>query len=142
MSCDMAARVIVHQVQSSSPWISGTLADAADRCGAAVRMPVADAVDVKCHGLYGALLEERGLNVVCGYVQAEQVDEFLKSGRDPLSVPRTVIDAALAAEYPGAGDLNDVGCPKNQWVSGYYRADGTYVDGYFRNSPSDGCGGG
>lgn len=39
-------------------------------------------------------------------------------------------------------ETNDQGCPKNQYVSGYYRSDGTYVHGYSRNSPTDGCGGG
>jgi hypothetical protein len=35
---------------------------------------------------------------------------------------------------------NDEGCPKNQFVSGYTRSDGTRVQGYWRNSSSDGCG--
>jgi hypothetical protein len=37
------------------------------------------------------------------------------------------------------GGYNDAGCPKNQWVSGYFRSDGTYVGGYWRNSPNDSC---
>lgn len=36
-------------------------------------------------------------------------------------------------------DYNSVGCPKNQWVNGYYRSNGTYVQGYWRNSPNDDC---
>ena len=36
-------------------------------------------------------------------------------------------------------EYNDAGCPKNQWVNGYTRSDGTYVNGYYRNSPSDNC---
>jgi hypothetical protein len=34
--------------------------------------------------------------------------------------------------------LNAAGYPKNQWVNGYYRSNGTYVHGYWRNSPNDG----
>lgn len=41
-----------------------------------------------------------------------------------------------------SGGYNEQGCPKNQYVSGYTRKDGTRVEGYYRNSPSDGCGGG
>jgi hypothetical protein len=36
------------------------------------------------------------------------------------------------------GQLNGAGCPKNQYVSPCFREDGTYVQGYWRNSPSDG----
>jgi hypothetical protein len=36
------------------------------------------------------------------------------------------------------GQLNAAGYPKNQWVNGYYRSNGTYVQGYWRNSPNDG----
>ena len=43
--------------------------------------------------------------------------------------------------YPPGG-YNGAGCPRDQWVNGYFRKDGTYVDGYYRNSPTDGCGGG
>lgn len=39
---------------------------------------------------------------------------------------------------PGFGEYNDAGFPKNQYVRPYMRSDGTYVDGYWRNSPSDG----
>lgn len=42
--------------------------------------------------------------------------------------------------YP-LGGYNDAGCPRDQWVNGYHRG-GSYVEGYFRNSPTDGCGGG
>lgn len=38
----------------------------------------------------------------------------------------------------GYGELNDAGFPRNQYVSSYYRRDGTHVEGYWRNSPSDG----
>lgn len=48
--------------------------------------------------------------------------------------------------YPSSSSLsggyNAAGCPRNQYVSGYTRSDGTYVDSYYRNSPNDGCGGG
>jgi hypothetical protein len=37
------------------------------------------------------------------------------------------------------GGINSAGCPKNRWVNGYMRSDGTYVQGYWRNSPVDGC---
>ena len=36
------------------------------------------------------------------------------------------------------GQLNGAGFPKNQWVRPYYRSSGTYVPGYWRNSPNDG----
>jgi hypothetical protein len=39
---------------------------------------------------------------------------------------------------PGFGELNDAGFPKNQYVRSYFRRDGTFVRGYWRNSPSDG----
>jgi hypothetical protein len=38
----------------------------------------------------------------------------------------------------GFGELNDAGFPKNQYVRPYVRRDGTFVHGYWRNSPSDG----
>jgi hypothetical protein len=101
---------------------------------------VADAIDQECHSLYGQLVEGRKLEAVCAYIQTVNVDHFLDGEGSPLNVPKSVVDAILS---PASGSgLNDVGCPKNQWVSGYTRADGTYVAGYYRNSPSDGCGGG
>jgi hypothetical protein len=39
---------------------------------------------------------------------------------------------------PGFGELNAAGFPKNQYVRPYVRRDGTLVNGYWRNSPSDG----
>lgn len=36
-------------------------------------------------------------------------------------------------------DYNSAGCLKDQWVNGYFRSNGTYVSGYYRNSPSDNC---
>jgi predicted small lipoprotein YifL len=39
---------------------------------------------------------------------------------------------------PGFGELNEAGFPKNQYVRSYFRRDGTFVRGYWRNSPSDG----
>jgi hypothetical protein len=39
---------------------------------------------------------------------------------------------------PGFGELNAAGFPKNQYVRSYVRRDGTFVHGYWRNSPSDG----
>jgi hypothetical protein len=38
----------------------------------------------------------------------------------------------------GFGELNAAGFPKNQYVRPYVRRDGTFVHGYWRNSPSDG----
>lgn len=46
----------------------------------------------------------------------------------------------ISTDAPGG--YNDQGCPRDQWVEGYVRDDGTRVDGYYRNSPHDGCGGG
>lgn len=48
-----------------------------------------------------------------------------------------------SVDYPnpsasGFGELNGAGFPKNQYVRPYVRNDGTYVSGYWRNSPSDG----
>jgi len=39
---------------------------------------------------------------------------------------------------PGFGGVNAAGFPKNQYVRSYLRRDGTFVHGYWRNSPSDG----
>jgi hypothetical protein len=40
--------------------------------------------------------------------------------------------------YPSYyGQLNRAGYPKNQYVSPYFRSNGTYVGGYWRNSPND-----
>jgi hypothetical protein len=38
----------------------------------------------------------------------------------------------------GFGELNAAGFPKNQYLRPYVRRDGTFVHGYWRNSPSDG----
>ena len=38
----------------------------------------------------------------------------------------------------GFGETNAAGLPKNQYVHSYIRTDGTFVSGYWRNSPSDG----
>jgi hypothetical protein len=45
-----------------------------------------------------------------------------------LSVP--IMEAITA-------NPNDAGFPENQYVRPYTRRDGTRVDGYYRNSPSD-----
>jgi hypothetical protein len=39
---------------------------------------------------------------------------------------------------PGFGELNAAGFPKNQYVRPYVRRDGTFISGYWRNSPNDG----
>lgn len=39
---------------------------------------------------------------------------------------------------PGFGEHNAAGYPRNQYVRAYVRRDGTYVSGYWRNSPADG----
>ena len=40
--------------------------------------------------------------------------------------------------YPSYyGQLNRAGYPKNQYVSPYFRSNGTYVGGYLGNSPHD-----
>ncbi len=46
-----------------------------------------------------------------------------------------------SSSYPPGG-YNAYGCPRDQWTNGYFRSDGTWVSGYYHNSPSDGCGGG
>jgi hypothetical protein len=38
----------------------------------------------------------------------------------------------------GFGGFNAAGFPKNQYVRPYLRSNGTYVSGYWRNSPTDG----
>jgi hypothetical protein len=38
----------------------------------------------------------------------------------------------------GFGQVNAAGFPKNQYVRSYVRRDGTFVGGYWRNSPTDG----
>lgn len=38
----------------------------------------------------------------------------------------------------GFGGFNAAGFPKNQYVRPYLRRDGTFVSGYWRNSPTDG----
>jgi hypothetical protein len=49
-------------------------------------------------------------------------------------------EAATLPDFsaPGFGELNGAGFPKNQYVRPYVRKDGTFVSGYWRNSPSDG----
>jgi hypothetical protein len=42
------------------------------------------------------------------------------------------------ANAAGFGQLNAAGFPKNQYVRPYVRQDGTFVSGYWRNSPADG----
>jgi hypothetical protein len=39
--------------------------------------------------------------------------------------------------YSYYGQLNRAGFPRNQYVSPYFRSNGTYVGGYWRNSPYD-----
>jgi hypothetical protein len=54
--------------------------------------------------------------------------------------PTVVLPPAPAPITTAApGGVNEAGCPKDQWVNGYYRSDGTYVSGYWRNSPTDSC---
>jgi hypothetical protein len=66
---------------------------------------------------------------------------------DPMYSPQLSTSywagAGAAASYPdvaapGFGELNAAGFPKNQYVRPYLRRDGTYVSGYWRNSPTDG----
>ena len=49
-------------------------------------------------------------------------------------------DASLVPDYTakGFGEVNAAGFPKNQYVRPYVRRDGTYISGYWRNSPTDG----
>lgn len=55
---------------------------------------------------------------------------YWNSAGQGVSVPDTTA--------PGFGEFNAAGFPKNQYVRPYFRSDGTYVSGYWRNSPSDG----
>ena len=53
------------------------------------------------------------------------------------------VGAGGSASYPnpyaaGFGGYNAAGFPKNQYVRSYIRRDGTFVHGYWRNSPTDG----
>jgi hypothetical protein len=65
---------------------------------------------------------------------------------DPLfdaSLSGTYWDSSVYATMPdfaapGFGGFNAAGFPKNQYVRPYFRRDGTFVSGYWRNSPSDG----
>lgn len=50
-------------------------------------------------------------------------------------------DYTPSYDYPPGG-YNSSGCPRDQFTNGYTRSDGTYVRGYYHNSPSDSCGGG
>lgn len=57
------------------------------------------------------------------------------------TTPDLSVPGGGTSTYPPGG-YNDQGCPKDQWTNGYTRKDGTYVNGYWHNSPTDGCGGG
>ena len=47
-----------------------------------------------------------------------------------------------SGSYPPGG-YNAAGCPRDEWTNGYWKpSSGTWVSGYFHNSPTDGCGGG
>jgi hypothetical protein len=51
--------------------------------------------------------------------------------------------AGPTVSYPdvyasGFGGINAAGFPKNQYVRPYLRSNGTFVSGYWRNSPTDG----
>ena len=51
-------------------------------------------------------------------------------------------DAAAGENGSYYREPNSAGHPKNHYVDGYDRSDGTYTEGYWRNSPNDGLGGG
>jgi hypothetical protein len=61
-------------------------------------------------------------------------------GGSPATVARSGPPPAAPSSPPGG--YNEQGCPKGEWVNGYTRKDGTRVQGYWRNSGRDGCGGG
>ena len=65
-----------------------------------------------------------------------QVQEQRRSA--PTTVP-SLPTSDGPTTYPPGG-YNDEGCPKDQWVDGYTRRDGTRVRGHWRNSGNDGCG--
>lgn len=58
-----------------------------------------------------------------------------------LTSPSDLYDYTPSYGYPPGG-YNSSGCPRDQWTNGYTRSNGTHVDGYYHNSPYDGCGGG
>lgn len=53
---------------------------------------------------------------------------------------RDVGESSLVPDHSAAGfgRVNAAGYPRNQYVRAYLRSDGTFVSGYWRNSPSDG----
>lgn len=52
----------------------------------------------------------------------------------------SLADSSLVPDFTadGFGEVNKAGFRRNQYVRSYFRSDGTRVDGYWRNSPSDG----
>ncbi len=77
--------------------------------------------------------EEVSRELVAEWVDTEPVTEITTYG----TYQEPTYDYSLSnSSY---GSYNDAGCVKNQYVSGYYRSNGTYVGGYWRNSPSDNC---
>lgn len=66
---------------------------------------------------------------------------------DPMFSPQLSTaywnEAGSAVSVPdpyaaGFGGYNAAGFPKNQYVRSYVRSNGTFVQGYWRNSPTDG----
>jgi hypothetical protein len=73
-----------------------------------------------------------GEREICTKDDVEISNEVIVEPVDELTLVGTY-------EEPEYEDYNSAGCPKNQYVNGYYKANGTYVAGYWRNSPTDNC---
>ena len=79
----------------------------------------------------------KGIVVEGFFASTEQVDAAANaitkrgtSGDTPI-----LIDHSPAENGSHYGDLNENGVPKTVPVNGYFRADGTYVRGYYRSPP-------
>jgi len=72
----------------------------------------------------------RNYRVIDPSYSAELSSSYWRRSGPSVSIPDVTAS--------GFGELNAAGFPKNQYVRGYIRRDGTVVSGYWRNSPTDG----
>ena len=72
----------------------------------------------------------RNYNAIDSSFSPQLSSSYWSSAGSAVSVP----DPSAA----GFGTLNAAGFPKNQYVRPYLRSNGTFVQGYWRNSPTDG----
>jgi len=82
-------------------------------------------------GLRQTCVNEDGVEV-SNQVVFGPVNEVIKVGT--YVEPTTVYE-----ESDESYEYNEQGCPKNQYVRGYVNSNGTYVEPYMRNSPTDNC---